>query len=366
MRIRIAKRPFGTLADGTEVFEYTLKNERGSVVKILTYGAILHALLVRDRKGEFRDVVLGYDTLDEYVKSHDYLGVIVGRCASRIAGASFTLNGKTYHLGKNEGENSLHGGVRGFDRYVWDAEEAPGGTPLHPREGDDPAFRRYDVRNAKGDLVLTRVSKDGEEGYPGNLRVSVAYTLTDDDVLKITYDAVSDQDTIVNLTSHGYFNLDGGDSVLKHQLRVSADGFVEIDKAWIPSGKILPVEGTPFDFRAGKEIGADLDADYEQLKVVGGYDHNFILNSRNAAELYSPESGIMMEVHTDLPSLLFFSSNFFGTKTGKDGKPLLQHCAACLETQTYPDAIHHPEFPSNVLRAGEPLHTETKFLFGIR
>ena len=366
MYLTISKSPFGTLPDGTQVAEYTLTNARGSAVKILDYGAIIRSLFVRDRTGELRDVVLGYDTLDEYVKSWDYLGATVGRCANRIGNAAFSLNGKRYHLYNNDGPHSLHGGKRGFDRYIWDAQEAPGAKLLPAEPGDAPELRRYDDQNSVGSLVLSRVSPDGEEGYPGNLRVSVTFTLTDDDVLKIAYDAESDADTVVSLTNHSYFNLNGGGSVLSHRLQIHADRFSEIDATVLPTGRIIPVDDTPLDFRKEKAVGEDIDKPYEQTRCVGGYDHNFILTDPNAAELYSPESGIVMQVWTDLPGLQVFSGNGFDNPVGKGGCKHITHGAICLETQQYPNAINTPDFPSPILRAGERLHTETKYLFGVR
>ncbi len=366
MRQKITSRPFGTLADGTQVTEYTLINERGSSVSILDYGVTVRTLCVRDRKGELRDVVLGFDTIEEYLACKDYVGPMIGRCANRIGGAAFTLNGVEYRLAKNDGENTLHGGACGFDRRMWSVEEAPGGSLYPPREIDAPGVRRYDVRDAVASLVFSRVSPDGEEGYPGNLKVSVGFTFTDDDVLKIVYDAVSDRDTVVSLTNHSYFNLDGGNSVLSHRLQISADGFTEVDGNCLPTGRILPVDGTPMDFRKGKPIGEAIDAQFEQLPAFGGYDHNFVLSDHHAAELWSPESGILMQIWTDLPGLQICTANKFTVPAGKGGRARAIHDAIVFETQMFPDAIHHPDFPSPILRAGEKLHTETKYLFGIR
>lgn len=366
MRQKITKKPFGTLADGTQVSEYTLVNARGSSVKILDYGAIIRAILVRDRKGAFRDVVLGYDTLEEYVNGHDNLGATIGRCANRIGNAAFELNGETYHLSKNDGEHSLHGGVRGFNRHMWDVEEAPGGELLKVQPNDDEDTRRYDIRDAEAALVLSRISPDGEEGYPGNLQVSIGFTLTDDDILKIVYDAVSDKDTVVSLTNHSYFNLDGGGSVLSHLLQIKADYFTEIDDTILPTGKVLPVEGTPMDFRKPKPIGQDFDTDDHQIRCVNGYDHNLVLSNHKGVELYSPESGILMQVWSDLPGLQLYSGNQLQDFVGKGGRKHTTYGGVCLETQLFPDSIHNPDFPSPILKAGEALHTETNYLFGIR
>ncbi|MBR2080462.1 MAG: galactose mutarotase [Oscillospiraceae bacterium] len=366
MRQKITKKPFGTLADGTQVSEYTLVNARGSSVKILDYGATIRSILVRDRKGAFCDVVLGYDTVEEYVNGNDYLGATVGRCANRIGNAVFELNGETYNLNKNDGEHSLHGGNRGFNRYMWDVEEAPGGELLKEQPGDDPDTRRYDIRDAEAALVLSRISPDGEEGYPGNLQVSVGFTLTDDDVLKIVYDAVSDKDTVVSLTNHSYFNLDGSDSVRSHILQINANHFSEIDDTVLPTGKLIPVAGTPMDFRKPKPVGQDIDADFRQVRCVSGYDHNFVLTDHKAAELYSPDSGILVQVWTDLPGMQVYSSNMLENSVGKGGRRHMTNGAICLETQLFPDSIHNPDFPSPILRAGQALHTETDYLFGIR
>ncbi len=338
----VSSRPFGHTAAGQAVTAYTLTNKHGMAVTVLDYGATVQALLVPDDRSSLTDVALGYDTIGEYERSDGYLGATIGRVGNRIGGARFSLNGVEHTLAKNDGENHLHGGVRGFDKVMWhiDARE-----------------------NA---LVCSYLSPDGEENYPGNLTVTVTFTLTDDNALSIAYDAVSDRDTPVNLTNHTYFNLNGGGSVLGHELQIFAERFCENDGGCLPTGRLLDVAGTPFDFRQAKTIGRDIEADDEQLRRGGGYDHNFVLAGRKAAVLYSAGSGIEMTMETDLPGMQFYASGGLTDRPGKGGAPIVYRGAACLETQLFPNGMNCWGFPSPILRAGQKLHTETVFRFTVR
>lgn len=332
---------FGTLSDGTPVTAARLENARGCSVTVLDYGATVQSLTVPDRTGRTVDVVLGYDTAAAYEANDGNLGATIGRVGNRIGGASFPLGGKTYALAKNDGENHLHGGVRGFDKRMW----------RMTAEGET--------------LVCERLSPDGEEGYPGNLSVRVTFTLTEDCALCVRYDADTDRDTLVNLTNHSYFNLNGGGSVLGHRLRLDAERFCENDAQCLPTGRLLHVEGTPFDFRAGKELGADIRSDDGQLRRFGGYDHNYVLSGRTAAKLFSAESGIALTVETDLPGMQLYTANFLTERAGKGGRTMARHGAVCLETQLFPNAMSHWGFPSPVLRKGEHMHSETMFSFSV-
>ena len=333
---------FGTLADGRTVTAATLTNKSGASMTVLDYGAAIHSLCVPNRDGQLTDVVLGYDTVEEYVQHTEFLGATIGHVGNRIGKAEFSLNGTTYHLYKNDGENHLHGGKEGFDKKFW--------------------------RMAAQDesLLCWRTSPDGEENYPGNLKVQVLFRLTEDNRFCITYDADTDADTLVNLTNHSYFNLSGGGSVLKHRLQLFAERFAENDGGCLPTGALLKVEGTPFDFRTEKEIGADIGAENEQLKRAGGYDHNYVLCGAKAAVLYSPETGIEMTVETDLPGMQLYSGNFLTERKGKGGSVIDKRYAACFETQLYPNAMNCYGFPSPVLRAGAHLHSETSYAFRVR
>ena len=333
---------FGTLPGGETVTAGVLKNKNGMSVTVLNYGATIQSLCVPDRNGVPVDVVLGYDTAAEYAERDAYLGATIGRVGNRIGGAEFSLNGTTHRLAKNDGDNHLHGGVRGFDKHLWDL-------------------------TVVGDSILCeRLSPDGEEGYPGNLSVKVLYTLTDDDRLILTYDACSDRDTLVNLTNHSYFNLAGEGTILDHLLQVNAERFCEGDEGCLPTGQLLPVNGTPFDFRTAKKIGKDIEADDVQLKRAGGYDHNFCLSGKRAAVLSSEATGIEMTVETDLPGLQVYSGNFLNEHPGKSGRPNVWRGGLCLETQLYPNAMECYGFPSPVLRAETPLHSETSWSFRVR
>ena len=339
--MKISSFPFGTLPDGTPVTAYRLENAVGASVTALDYGATLQSLCVPARDGSMIDVLLGYDNPTQYDTLGGHLGGTLGRVGNRIGGASFSLNGVTYELVKNSGENHIHGGIKGFDHRMW---------TLVPDESR---------------LVFTRVSPDGEEGYPGTLTAQIAFSLSDDNKLTLAYDADTDKDTLVNFTNHAYFNLNGGGSALEHELQIFSERITESDATGLPTGKIMEVAGTPFDFRTPKRVGADIDADHVQLKNGKGYDHNYIISTRRAAVLYSDKTGLEMTVETDLPGMQFYTANGLGERDGKYGK-LRPREGVCFETQLFPNAMRCYGFPSPVLRAGQHLHTETAYSFRIR
>ncbi|MFZ0478051.1 MAG: aldose epimerase family protein [Terriglobales bacterium] len=339
---------FGTLQDGTSVQMFTLTNSQGAVAKVITYGATLTELWVPDRTGKLGDVVLGFDNLQGYVGKHPWFGATVGRVANRIAKGKFSLDGHDYSLEINDPPNTLHSGTRGLSRVVWRAE------PLH--EGHVSAVR------------FTYVSPDGDGGFPGNLSVAVVYSLTDKNELQIEYVASTDKPTPVNLTNHSYFNLDGGNDILSHVLYLQADRYTPVDATLIPTGEIQPVKGTPLDFTHPTAIGARID---EMKGNPGGYDHNVVLTAgtgrRLAARVVAPVSGRQMEVWTTEPAVQFYSGNFLdGTITGKRGIVYGKHAAFCLETQHYPDAVNHANFPSTILRPGSVYRSETEYRFSTR
>jgi aldose 1-epimerase len=345
--------PFGTAPDGRAVRHYTLRNAQGMTAEIITYGAIVVSLTAPDKNGRFDDVVLGYDNLADYIKVSPYFGAIVGRYGNRIGKGKFTLDGTTYTLATNDGENHLHGGIRGFDKVVWD---------------DEPVDRA----DAVG-VKLSYLSRDGEEGYPGNLRVSVIYLLTNRNELRIEYEATTDKATPVNVTHHGYFNLTGGQrDILGHELMLNAERFTPVDAGLIPTGELRPVQGTPMDFGKRTAIGARIDDSYEQLQFGGGYDHNWVLNKKGdamtlAAEVYEPTTGRLMTVRTTEPGIQFYAGNFLdGTITGKDGVVYKHRYGFCLETQHYPDSPNKPDFPSTILRPGRIYRTTTVYAFSAR
>lgn len=328
------KKLFGHTPDGEEVFLFTLKNINGITVDIINYGGIITAIRVPDRDGEFDDVVLGFDNLEDYLGGHPYFGAIVGRYANRIANARFELDGEVYELAANNGNNHLHGGLKGLDKKVWN----------------------YDIPGHEGgtSLMLTYLSPHGEEGYPGNLSLAVIYSLNNDNELKITFKARTTQATPVNISHHGYFNLTGGkEPVLDHELMINASRFTEVDSEAIPTGELPPVEGTPMDFRNIKPVGKDIGM------VSGGYDHNYVLDGndgslKTAAILYEPVSGRRMEVLTTQPGVQFYTGNFLdGSLTGKGGQVYHQHQGLCLETQHFPDSPNQPHFPGTILEPGD-------------
>ena len=333
-KMNIKKEAFGKTPDGRNVDLYTLTNANGLKADITNYGAIVTSLHVPDRNGNPTDIVLGYDTLDEYIKVTPYFGAIVGRYGNRIAKGKFTLNSVEYTLVTNDGENHLHGGIKGFDKVVWNAE---------PMQDDNGVS-----------LKLTYLSKDGEEGYPGNLNCTVIYTLTNNNELKISYEAETDKPTVLNLTHHGYFNLAGHDSgdILGHELMLNADHFTPVDEGLIPTSEIKPVKDTPMDFTKPMPIGSRI------AEVKGGYDHNYVLNKSDdsltlAASVYEPKTGRVMEIFTTEPGVQFYSGNFLdGSNKGK-GAVYNKHNGFCLETQHFPDSPNKPNFPSVVLKPGE-------------
>lgn len=347
MATAFAKTPFGTTPDGKAVDRYVLTNRNGMEVAIITYGGRIQSLKTRDKSGKLADVVTGFDTLDGYLKPNPYFGAIVGRYANRIAGGTFTLNGKAYTLAKNNGQNALHGGVKGFDKQVWTAAESA------------------------GTLLLTYMSKDGEEGYPGTLTARVTYTLSDANELRIEYVATTDKDTHVNLTNHAYFNLAGGGDILKHELKLNAGRYTPVDAGLIPTGKLAEVKGTAFDFTKPMAIGARIAASDEQIKLGKGYDHNFVINRAGtgpvqAAELYDPSSGRVMTVLTTEPGVQFYSGNFLdGSVVGRGGK-YGPRAAMCLETQHFPDSPNKPAFPSTIVKPGAPYRSTTIYKFSVR
>lgn len=343
----VTKNSFGTLPSGEEVFAYTLDN--GSIsAEILTYGGIVKNLYVNDKNGVKTDVVLGRGTLAEYLENDGYLGALIGRHANRIAGGKFELNGREYNVGVNESENSLHGGNIGFDKKIWQAET--GGTENEPS------------------LILTLVSPDGDEGFPGELKVKVTYTLTAENALKISYEAVSDKDTVVNLTNHSYFNLAGHDSgkMTGQLLQINADFYTPNNDECMPTGEVCSVSGTPFDFRTMKPIGQDIASDFEQIKMFGGYDHNFAIAGRGyrlAATAECPENGIKMEVFTDKPGVQLYTSNGLKEGTYKNGAHYGVHQAFCFETQYFPNAMANSHFIAPILKNGEKYNFVTEYRF---
>jgi aldose 1-epimerase len=349
------KQPFGKTEDGRAVDLFTLTNKKGMEVAITNFGGIIVSLKAPDKNGKYDDVVLGYDSLDGYLTNKAYFGAIIGRYGNRIAHGQFKLDGKTYNLPKNDGDNTLHGGTTGFNKRLWSAK---------------------DVSGSKGQaLELTVVSKDGEEGFPGNLSAKVVYTLTDDNELHIDYSATTDKDTVVNLTNHSYFNLagQGNGDILGHQLMIHADRFTPVDQGLIPTGELKAVKDTPFDFTKATAIGARINNDDQQLKFGRGYDHNWVLNGgikatpALAAEAYDSTTGRVLQVLTTEPGLQFYSGNFLdGSITGKGGKVYNLRYAFCLETQHFPDSPNHPNFPSTELRPGQKYHTTTIFKFSSR
>ncbi|HEX5082855.1 MAG TPA: aldose epimerase family protein [Blastocatellia bacterium] len=346
----LKKEDFGKTKDGQSVDIYTLTNANGVEARITTYGGIIVSLKTPDRAGKLDDIVLGFDSLDEYLKGNPFFGAIAGRYANRIAKGRFTLNGAEYKLAVNNGENSLHGGIVGFDKVVWKAR------PVPTKEGVA--------------LELAYLSKDGEEGYPGNLSVKVVYTLTDKNELRIDYSATTDKDTVINLTNHSYFNLAGQGSgdILNHQLTINAKSFTPVDSTLIPTGELRPVKGTPFDFTQPTAIGARVNQDDEQLKFGGGYDHNFVVDGqtgvlRRAAKAVDPSTGRVLEVWTTEPGVQFYIGNFLTEMKGKAGKTYNKRYGFCLETQHFPDSPNKPDFPSAVLKKDGEYKTTTVFKF---
>ena len=345
----ITKQTFGKTTDQEVVDIYTLTNAIGAEARIINYGATVVSLKVPDRNGKLGDVVLGYDTMEGYQKNNSFFGVIVGRYGNRIAKGKFSLNGKQYTLPTNDGENTLHGGTKGFDKVLWTAKEV--------KSGDGVA------------LSLSYLSRDGEQGFPGNLSVTVVYTLTNKNELRIDYTATTDKDTVVNLTHHSYFNLAGKGTILKHELMLAADRFTPVGPGLIPTGELRSVKGTPMDFTTSSAIGARIDQQDEQLVLGRGYDHNWVLNSGSgklalAARAYEQTTGRVMEVYTTEPGIQFYSGNFLdGSGIGKGGQAYQKRSGFCLETQHFPDSPNQPSFPSTVLKPGQHYRTTTIYRF---
>lgn len=347
----ITESAFGTLPDGTPVELYTLRNSHGMEATITTYGGIVTTLKVPDKQGRFSDVVLGYDHLDGYLKSTPYFGALIGRYGNRIAKGKFSLDGVEYTLAANNGANALHGGLKGFDKAVWTAR------PLPTANGPS--------------LILTYVSRDGEEGYPGNLLVTAVYSVTEDNALKVEFSATTDRKTVVNLTHHSYFNLRGSGDVLGHVVYINADKFTPVDAGSIPTGELRPVAGTPFDFRKPNTIGARIGQTNDaQIALGRGYDHNWVLNKQGqelslAASVYEPMSGRKMEVWTTEPGTQFYTGNFLdGSITGKGGWVYQPRHGFCFEPQHFPDSPNQPAFPTTVLNPGETYQNTIIYKFG--
>jgi len=347
----ITKDAFGETHEGGGVDIYTLRNSAGMEARIATYGGTVVSLTAPDREGRMADVVQGFEKLEDCVEKSPYFGCLIGRYGNRIAGGRFVLEGQTYSLACNDGDNHLHGGERGFDKVIWDAEAMD--TDAGPA------------------LELKYLSKDGEEGYPGNLVVTGRYTLTEDNGLRLDLTAKTDKTTVVNLTHHSYFNLACKGDILNHEVMIDADRFTPVDSGLIPTGELRAVEGTPFDFRKPTAIGARITLDEEQLKLGGGYDHNWVLNKHPgelslAARVHEPETGRVMEVLTTEPAMQFYTGNFLdGTLVGKGGQVYRRRSAFCMEPQHYPDSPNQESFPSVMLRPGEEYRTTMIYRFSV-
>ncbi len=334
----IPEESFSGVHNGKKTSFHTLRNKNGLVAQVTNYGAIIVSIYVPDRDGNMSDIVQGYDTIKEYIDGNGpYMGAVCGRCANRIGKGKFNLLGKEFYLAVNNGPNHLHGGITGFNRVTWDV-----------------------VKSSPSSIQMLYLSADGEEGYPGNLRVSVTYTLTEKNELRLDYSASSDKTTIVNLASHSYFNLagEGSGSIYDHYLLINGAFFTPTDETNIPTGEIRRVAGTPMDFTTPKRIGASIDMDDEQLKYGAGYDHNWVLNHRTgtlglAAVAHDPKSGRVMEVYTTQPGVQLYTANWIDNEKGKNGKKYQRRWAFCLETQHFPDAVNIPHFPSTILKQGK-------------
>lgn len=347
----ILQKSYGTTNEGEKITEFIVSNENGCTMHLINYGAIMSKLFVPDKQGNTDDVVLGYDDLEGYLKNPGYFGATIGRNGNRISSASFEINGVTYQLDKNEGENNLHSGFDGYNKRVWD----------------------FSVNEAENEVIFLLVSPDKDQGFPGEFKVSVSYKLTKDNAVSITYKGISDKDTIANLTNHSYFNLEGhtSNSILDHILWINASKFVPVvGSSAIPSGELWDVKGTPMDFTTPKTVKQDIEADYEQLKFTGGYDHNYVLDKKameltQIATVEAPISGRKMEVYTDLPGVQLYAGNFINGDQDvcKDGIVYKKRSGLCLETQYFPDAIHHENFESPILKAGEEYKTTTIYKF---
>jgi aldose 1-epimerase len=354
LKMKIKKQGFGKLSDGRDVDLLTLIHPDGSTVELTNYGAAVVSVKVPDKNGKIEDVVLGFDNIEDYEKIRVFYGAIVGRYGNRIAQGKFTLDGVEYNIPVNDGENSLHGGFNGFDKMLWNVDE-------------------FDVDNSAY-VKLSYLSKDGEEGYPGNMNVAVSYSFTLDHELKIDYKITTDKPTVKNVTNHAYFNLSGDvkDDILNHELMLNADTYTPVTAGLIPTGETAPVEGTPMDFRKPEKIGSRINEDFEQLKLGLGYDHNWIINNTDgslklAGTVYEPVSGRFMEIYTAEPGIQFYSGNFMdGSHSGHDGRVYQYREAMCLETQHYPDSPNHVNFPSTTLNPGEVYTSQTVYKFDVK
>ncbi len=351
--VTVSRAPFGVLPSGDSVHVFTMTNANGVELRALDYGGLVISLKTPDKTGALGDIVLGYDNIDGYLKSTPYFGAIVGRYGNRIAKGKFTIDAKAYSLPVNNGVNSLHGGLKGFDKVMWTAESSQDSTGAH--------------------VVFSYVSKDGEEGYPGTLTARVTYTLTNANEFAIEYHATTDKATPINLTQHSYFNLAGRGDVLAHQLSLNADAYTPVDSTLIPTGVLQPVAGTPFDFRQPVAIGAHINDADAQLTIAGGYDHNFVINRAagdtsivHAARVVEPNSGRTLDVATTEPGIQLYTGNFLdGTITGKGGQVYQRRNGFCLETQHFPNSPNQPSFPSTILMPGATYHTRTVYTFGV-
>lgn len=343
----VVKEKFGITKDGKDVYAYTLSNSNGMQARVINYGAILVNLFVPDKDGKLDDVVLGFDNLEGYYGNGSFFGATIGPSANRIGGASFEINGKTYQLDVNDGPNNLHSHMEnGYHKQVWEAAE-----------GDNS-------------VTLTLEGKDGEMGFPGNKKITMTYSLSEDNALKLAYHVSADADTIVNLTNHTYFNLSGhqAGSIEDHLLQLHAGNYTPVVPGAIPTGEIAPVAGTPMDFTKAKPIGQDINADFEQLKLTLGYDHNFVIDGadgslKEIAQVQDPKSGRKMKVFTNLPGVQFYAGNCIAEETGKENAVYAPRKGFCLETQYYPDNIHHPNFPQAVFGPGKDYESETVYQF---
>lgn len=346
--LKILRKKFGNLKSGEEVIKYSLINKKGVTVGVLNYGGIITDILTPDKKGTFENIVLGFDNIRDYEEKSPYFGCIVGRIAGRISGASFEIDGYIYNLAKNNGTSSLHGGIRGFDKVIWNAKEI--------------------VEENYVGIELSYKSFDGDEGFPGNLDVKIYYLLNDNNELEIKYLAFSDKSTIINMTNHSYFNLSGNlkEDILEHRLTINADKVGYVNDEIIPSGEIADVENTVFDFRKSKRVGEDIDKNVEQLLNCGGYDHPFILNNdvESSARLENINSGRVLEILTDQPAVVFYSGNSLGDEGILSGNiKCKKHLGLCLETQDYPDSINQDNFPTKIYNPGEKYEAYTKYKF---
>ena len=353
-KVTIEKSPFGTTVEGIDVDKYKLSNQQGMEISIINYGGIITSWTAKDNNGIYEDIVLGYNELSEYEKESPYFGAIIGRFGNRIAKGKFSIEGKEYTLAVNNGENHLHGGIKGFDKVVWDAETISTDSSVS--------------------LILTYLSKDMEEGYPGNLEVEVEYTLNNEDELRVTYKATTDKTTVINLTQHTYFNLSANfnNTILNHELILNSDSYLPVDNTLIPTGEFRDVTNTPFDFRTSKTIGQQIDEEDPQLKNGFGYDHCWVLNEQDkgvrfVASAFEPQSRRFLEIFSDEPGIQFYSGNFLdGTLPSKNNGTYEFRSGFCLETQHFPDSPNNRDFPSVILRPEEEYKTQTIFKLTVK